>query len=769
MAIFRKRLIEGWSFRILDTEDLPISVCLPHNPFVSDLDGCDHWQGLCEYRRALKLDAIQEDAKYVLHFGAAMHTTAVAIDGERVGGHSGGYLPFEVDITQWVADGCEHVLTVVVDNTDNAEVPPGKPSDELDFCYYGGLYRHVELRVYPSIHITDPVSASVVASGGIFVRTEKLNSEEATLAISVHVANGSNLNRPYCIRYRILDESKKIVASNTHESQVLVAYDDRTHVFSEVIRNPQLWDLDAPLLHTIVVEIVSPEGVLIHCVEERFGIRWIDVSRSEGLRLNGKRIRPLGTNRHQDYPRIGYALSDAAQYRDAKRIKEAGFDYVRLSHYPQSPAFLDACDELGLLVMNCIPGWQFLGGEAFREACFQNARDLVRRDRNHPCVIFWELSLNETEMDEAFMSELMRIGHEEFPGDQMLVCGWIDRFDVFIHSRQHGKIHTWQNGDKALVVAEYGDWEFYASNEGFDQKTGAGLLADWSNSRAFRSEGERRLRRQAHNHIVALNDTLSSPAVTDGLWSMFDYPRGYSPTRAACGVMDIHRLPKYSYFFFRSQRSPDQVSDRWKGGPMVYIASRWVENSILDVLVFSNCQQVSLTVNGKMHGPLVPSLTLNNQHLRYPPFLFQLDRFERGTLEATGLIDGIAVARHCIATPGTPARLTLQISDEGIFGNPHEADVLLAHARLVDQAGNICKMATNEVAFEIVGGARIVGPENVLCESGVASIVLHRSPGCDRFTLVATCEGIGATSFEYCIGGTMVGSSERPEAPKPLG
>ncbi|MDQ8205018.1 glycoside hydrolase family 2 TIM barrel-domain containing protein [Pelagicoccus sp. SDUM812003] len=749
MAYFRERLVDGWSFRILDQEDGPFPVFLPHSPFVADLDGCGHWQGLCEYTRTLKVGIVEPDTRYVLYFGAAMHTAEIAIDGECAGSHSGGYLPFEIDVTRWLADGREHILTAVLDNRDDGDVPPGKPVDELDFCFYGGLYRHVELRAYPSLHISDPISAGVVGSGGVFVRTGNLDAKEATLLISAHVVNDSNSDRAFVLRYAIENEQRELVVSGEIESGEVPAGKDQEYSFSAKVSDPVVWDLASPHLYTIAVELVSPNGSLIHRVQERFGIRHIAVSRSGGLQLNGKRIRPRGTNRHQDYPRIGYALSDAAQYRDAKRIKEAGFDYVRLSHYPQSPAFLDACDELGILVMNCIPGWQFIGGDAFREACYQNARELVRRDRNHPCVIFWELSLNETEMDEAFMTEMMRIGHEEYPGDQMLVCGWIDRFDVFIHSRQHGKIHTWKNEDKALVIAEYGDWEFYASNEGFDQKTGAGLLADWSNSRAFRREGERRLRRQAHNHIVALNDTLSSPAVTDGLWSMFDYPRGYSPTRAACGVMDIHRLPKYSYFFFKSQRAPSEGSERWSGGPMVYIASRWVENSILDVLVFSNCEEVALKLNDEEFGPLEPSRTSNNQRLPFPPFLFQLEKFERGALEAVGFIGGVEVANHQLATPGAPSRLTLQIADEGIQGEESETDVLFAHARVVDEDGNICKTAMDTVAFECGSGVEIVGPKDVPCESGVASVVLVRHPGCKSFSLSVSSVGLAGAKSVY--------------------
>lgn len=750
MGSENQQLIGGWSFRQCDEGQGWQSVYLPHSPFVADLDGNNHWRGVCEYRRSLQVEQPESTGRHVLYFGAAMHTAIVKMDGVVAGRHEGGYLPFEIDVTKWLSDGEEHELFVELDNSDNSNIPPGKPLDELDFCWYGGLYRNVELRYYPSLSITDPVAAGEVAGGGVFVRTRSANQEEAVLDLRIHIVNTGKLDRIFTLEYKVRDSDFRIVSEGAAEGQSLGS-NGSTHVESELkVNNPLLWSPQNPSMHMLEVSILDEKGDVVDRRTERFGICHLVVSRSEGIVINGTRIRPNGVNRHQDYPRVGYAMSDAAQYRDAKLIKESGFDYVRLSHYPQSPAFLDACDELGILVMTCIPGWQFLGEDTFQEACYQNARDLVRRDRNHPSVIFWELSLNETEMSQEFMDTMQAIGHSEYPGDQMFVCGWIDTFDVYIHSRQHGKIHSWENGNKPLVIAEYGDWEFYAANEGFDQKTGAGLLADWSNSRAFRGAGERRMRQQARNHIAALSDTLASPAVCDGLWSMFDYARGYSPVRAACGAMDLFRLPKYSYFFYRSQRDPIESSIDWSAGPMVYVASRWSERSHLNILVLSNCERVELFLNEKLIGESHPSRTSVNQHLSYPPFVFEIEQFNSGSLEAVGYIGNKEVAKHSVATATDPVTVELRISDEGVQGELEQVDVLLAHARVCDKNGQLCNYSSMDVTFSIEGAAEIVGPRVASAESGIASVVIRRLPNCSVFAVKAECNGF-STTMEYCV------------------
>lgn len=747
MQPLRISLLRDWMFRT-DGGDEWQPAELPHCPFIPDPDRSDYWQGVCTYRRIISIPDPQREERLTVYFHGAMETAKVYIDGQLAGSHAGGYLPFEIDLSHILADGNEHALLVELDNRDNADVPPGKPHRELDFCKYGGLYRDVELRRYPAIHITDAATANEVAGGGIFVRTLQANEQEARLLVRVHVRSLADSPHEIQLEAYLRDRHGQEVGSASTGARLPPEAD--THLELELnISQPTLWSPADPHLHDLGITLKSREGTTIDHRRERLGIREIHLSRSGGFRLNGKRIRPRGTNRHQDYPWVGYALPEAAHRRDARLIKEAGFDYVRLSHYPQSPHFLDACDELGILVMNCLPGWQFIGGETFRIACYDQARRLIRRDRNHPCVVLWELSLNETVMDEPFMDRLHEIGHEELPGEQTYICGWIDRYDVFLHARQHGRIHTWANGDKPLVVSEYGDWEFYAQTEGFDQKSGRGLLDPSKNSRVLRRDGEVLLRQQACNHALALNDTLASPAASDGLWSMFDYPRGYDPVRAACGIADFFRLPKFSYHFYRSQRDPHETGVGWRGGPSVFIASYWTSESPLEVWVFSNTQTVELRLNGRTIERLQPARAKRFRHLPHPPFIFILDAFEPGTLEAIGFQDREAVASHRVVTPGAPSALRLRLDDDTRPTRTDERDLRFVRVEVADDDGNPCVHSEPPVTLTAQPSSAIVSPSTTHAEAGIASFLIRRPADGEAVKLQASSTSLRPAKLEW--------------------
>jgi beta-galactosidase len=724
------------------------------------------WQGVCWYRRRLRLEPDAGEGQVLLRFEGAMNVADVWLDGERIGRHLGGYLPFVLDLGARLQPGREHVLAVRLDNRDNPVTGP-KPLGELDFNLYHGLYRPVYLIRKDRLAITDPLLADRPAGGGVMVTYPRVSRERATVRVQAHVRNGYADGRELAVRVTVRQHDGAVVARSS-VPLTLGAGEDR-HVTQELeIRGPRLWSPASPRLYRLDCEVLSGTGVS-DAETLRIGIRRIAIG-ERGFAINGDRLFLRGANRHQEHPYIGYALSDAAQYRDARRIKDAGFDYVRLSHYPHAPAFMDACDELGLVVMDCIPGWQYFNPDpAFVDLQYRNCRDLIRRDRNHPCVILWEVSLNESAMPPEFVARAHAVAHEEYPGDQCFTAGWTRGYDVFLQARQHGGCRDGRN--RPCVVSEYGDWEYYAMNAGLDQSAWTDLTPAESNSRQLRWQGERALLQQATNFQEAHNDNLDTVAFADGLWVMFDYNRGYAPDVESSGCMDLFRLPKFSYHFFRSQRPPST-------GPVVFIASHWMPGSSPDVRVFSNCEEVALSLDGRLLERRRPDRDRTSTRLGYPPFTFGTGRFRPGRLEAVGYIAGRPVARHAVRTPGPIERLTLELDQAGRPVDRRRDDVLFCRALLRDTHESVVPDAWENVAFGVTGAAVLIGRNPCSSEAGVASILVRIppgqtaaavhavaiAPGADRSRLLGASLAVRGRAPRQRLVYTTDGTEPRPES-----
>lgn len=724
---------EGWQFLRADEPKARSpafdstnweTVTLPHSARIEALVAGSknhHWQGVCWYRKSFPLPASVADKVILLRFDGAMNVAEVWVNGQVAGKFMGGYLPYVMDISALVKPAATNVVSVRLDNRDNPITGP-KPLADLDFNLYSGLYRPAHLIIKDKLHITDPILADKVASGGVFITYPEVSATQATVRVQTHIQNADAKPREFRLRTTLLDAKGKSAASFESKPTSLAADMDEEMVQELRVPQPQLWSPHSPYLYRVRTELLAGRTV-IDAEETRIGIRHIEMTK-DGFRINGEKMFLRGANRHQAYPYLGNALSDAAQYRDARKIKEAGFDYVRLSHYPQSTAFLQACDELGLVVMNCLMGWQYFGKDpAFAELKYQESRQLIRRDRNHPSVILWEVSLNESDMPKAFIAKTHALAHEEYPGDQMFTCGWTKGYDVFIQARQHGGCT--KVTDLPCVVSEYGDWEYFAQNAGLAQHLWKDLQPAERNSRQLRGDGEVRLLQQALNFQEAHNDNLKTIAFADGLWVMFDYNRGYAPDIEASGVMDIFRLPKFGYWFFRSQREPNELVAGKPVGPMVFIANDWTGESPREVRVFSNCDEVDLYLNGKLMERRRPDQSRLTTHLKHPPFTFQLDRFEPGTLKAIGYISARAVTRHERRTPGTAARLNLEFDLAGRPFAQTGKDAVFCRAELRDAAGTKIPTGNFPVFFGVTGNARKATDNPLAFEAGIATLLLE--------------------------------------------
>lgn len=728
------------------------SVTLPHTAHIEAAKVQYVWQGVCWYRKRLPVDAAWHRKRVSIEFGAGMGIADVWVNGKAKSHHLGGYLPFTVDVTSEASAGGEMVIAVRLDNRDTQLAPPGKPMKALDFEYPGGLYRGAKLIVTSPVHVTDSIVANVEAGGGVFVTYENVSQTRATVRIKTHVINEGSDGQNAHVISRLIGPDGIAVQAKTEET-ALAAREARTFEQTIDVLSPKLWDPDHPSLYTLQSRVIV-NGTEVEQIQTRLGIRDLKIT-DNGLVLNGKRLDICGSNRHQEYPYLEYAISPEAAWRDARLIKEGGFNYVRLCHYPQDPAFISACDELGLLVQEPIPGWQqFWNNESFIAASQQNERDMIRRDRNHPSIVLWETSLNETRAAPVdFRRTSQEIAHKEFPGDQCFT--WGDSYS--------GSLWDIKDG----MLREYGDWAFGGNK---------------STSRQSRGDGGKAMLQQAWNFLWTFNylrrPSTDSKHVYMGsaTWVMFDYNRGANAEPCTCGMMDIFRLPKYVYYFYQSQRDPRVVRQDIGSGPMVFIANQWKAAATPEkVVVFSNCDEVELLINGKVigrqkpdggpdtsysQGHAISTDTMgtksdrtggnpfdggNCRNLAHPPFTFNDVTWAAGSVKAMGYINGKQAAFHEVRTPGKPAALRVQFDTVGVDLRTG-GDEVFVRAVVVDASGTVVSDATPAVKLTVAGPAALVGANPVNAEAGIASLLLQAGGEAGQITVTATAEGLPPAS-----------------------
>jgi beta-galactosidase len=726
------------------------SISLPHTANIEPAVIVDkQWQGTCYYRKFFTPHVSLRGKHIALKFEGAMQVADVYLNGKKLMTHLGGYLPFYLELSKHLKYGQENVLMVKLNNEDNPLVPPGKSMDNLDFNWHSGIYRNVWLMVKDPVHISDPTGANRVAGGGMFVKYSDVSPKKATVEVRIDIDNETKDEVEATVETKLIAPDGNVINSSVSSAVSIQPDGHRLFNLTFQVDNPLLWSPDYPNLYHLEATVLQ-NGEAVDVASETIGIRTFKWTAGQCY-LNGEPLFLRGTNRHQEYPYIGYALSDNANYRDAYKIKQAGFNFVRLSHYPQSKSFMQACDELGLMTMDAIPGWQFFGDAEFQDNAVRDVRNMVRRDRNHPSVVIWEASLNESNMSHEFMQRAHNAVHEEYPGKDVYTCGWKDDvYDVFIPARQHNKPpYYWNNynKEKPLFIAEYGDWEYYAQNAGFNQKAFENLTPDERNSRQLRKAGQKRLAQQALNYQEAHNSNLQGPACGDANWLMFDYNRGYAPDIEASGIMDIFRLPKFAYDFYKSQANIKPEVNREFCGPFIRIANFYNDPSFTEVRVYSNCDEVELLVNGRSLGHRKPDNNRISSHLPHPPCTFRLDNFEPGTLEARGYVNGKEITSAICRTPGKAALLKVWIDESGRPLVAGRKDVVFLYAAITDTNGTILPDAPGSIYFKVEGDAVLTGANPIDAEAGIASILLTGGEKKEPLKITATSKGLPAQTI----------------------
>ncbi len=720
-------------------------VIMPHNPPKNPPDpdplrpcwndpGGYHYEGISWYRKHFTLDNSYQGKKVSIEFEAINTVADVWVNGTHLTTHYGGYLPFTVDVTDHANFGAtENVIAVKADNTDNPDVPIGNAG----WFNWGGIYRDVRLHITDKLHVTDAVDANIVAGGGVFVTYPSVSTSQAQVQVKTHVKNEHASTKNCTVSNYIVDANDMVVGQMSDTNDIAAGF-DFTFTQSTKVYQPSLWHPNHPHLYTVYSEVYDG-NTCVDSYETRVGIRSIDFTQAEGFKINGKRLMFIGANRMQDYPYLGYAVGNYGQRRDALKLKGGGFQFIRTSQYPQDPAFLDACDELGLTVLAPIPGFQYIGGEAFKNHSYQDMRDLIRRDRNRPCVIAWELSLNETWWTDANYTPMaMSIGHAEYPGDQCFVAGWKDigvwggpaLYDIALRNADHDPNAWYYTGPLPLIINEYGHWRYRNNPPG-------------QTSDVHTIDAEKAMHGPASNHQHSLHNNRGVSFLSgDALWCGIDL------ACYASGVLDSFRLPKFSYYFYQSQRDPNLIMPGIDSGPMVFIANYWTAASPNDVKVYSNCEQVKLYINDVLQDSRSPDTGTNTANLLHPPFTFTGLTWEAGELKAEGYIDGQLAATHIVNTPS--AANSLEISFDTSVGNPtaNGEDIIFVFVSVVDSNGIVVPDTSNEVTLGLSGPAAFAGPNQFEAEAGIASFLVKTTTIAGEITVTATATALtGDTAY----------------------
>lgn len=693
----------------------------------SEASGCVNYQGEVWYRKHFTPEETWKGKQLFLHFEAIMGKAKVWINGTLVNEHYGGFLPVIANVTEYLNYEEDNVIAVWADNSNAPSYPPGKPQDMLDFTYSGGIYRDCWMIVHNNVFITDPNYENETAGGGLFVSFGHISQSQAEIRLDAHVRNSSNTYFSGKIEYQLFDKDNRRVCQASKTFSVSKGKARNTSLTIKV-EKPELWEPDSPYLYQLHVLLKDKSGHIVDGYRRRIGIRSIEFKGKDGFWLNGKPYPyPLiGANRHQDFAIIGNALSNSLHWRDAKKLRDAGLRVIRNAHYPQDPAFMDACDELGLFVIVNTPGWQFWNKEPiFAQRVYSDIRNMVRRDRNHPSVWMWEPILNETWYPEDFAKNVVDILHEEYPYPYCYAgC------DVTAKGHEYFPIHFTHplNGaGGAFNTSKIDPKISYFTREWGDN------VDDWNShnspSRVNRAWGEIPMQVQAQGYAktdykYTCYDVLyrnTRQHMGGCLWHSFDHQRGYHPDPFYGGIMDAFRQPKLSYYMFCAQR-PVEKNNRLiaENGPMVFIANAMTPFSPKDVTVYSNCDEVRLTYckNGKQfiykkektdEGMPSPIITFKDVwDVMYDKQLARKNKHEESYLLAEGIVDGEVVATHKVMPARRPSKIILWADNEGTETIADGSDLITVIAAIADENGNIKRLNNYHIKFEIEGPGELV-------------------------------------------------------------
>jgi beta-galactosidase len=706
-------------------------ITLPHTVTPLSWGNWDHtgWEKRWIYRKHFRLSA-PDGSRVFADFDGVMVNADVVLNGTGVGAHQGGYLPWSAELTRHLRDG-DNVLAVIVDARQVPVPPmggvagsglalggvagsglalggvagsglalggvagsglaqPGSGAAAIDFLQPGGIYRGVVLRVVPAVFLSD-----------VFARPVSPLAPSRSVAVQATIDAAAAPGGPVHLTATLLDGSRVLGTAGTSVSLSRTGT-TAARLTIAGIGEVDLWSPDSPQMYTTAVTLTNRPG-RSHTVRVRTGFREA-VFRPDGFYLNGKRLKLFGLNRHQHFPYLGMGAPARLQRKDAEILKrDLNCNMVRCSHYPQSPDFLDACDELGLMVWEEPPGWQHIGDAAWQDIVMQNVRDMIIRDRNRPSVIVWATRLNETAGRADLYAKTRQIA-AELDGTRQ-TTGAMNAYstrdwaqDVFAYDDYHGS-----QGNAYLLAPLPG--LPYLVSEAVGALSGPPTYR-WADPGAV-------LARQALLH-AQVHATARSGDRYAGLlgWAGIDYASLNGGDRIwqnlkTPGVIDTFRVPKPGAAIYRSQISPDIR-------PVIAPAFFWdFGESSPDgpgpgAMIATNCDRLELYVAGEHVASRTPD-TENFGGLAYPPVFADLtvDGTAAPELRIVGYVRGTPVASLRMAADTSADHLVLSVDDDAIQADG--TDTTRITFRAADRYGNTRRSVTGSVTLSLDGPAVLVG------------------------------------------------------------
>ena len=671
------------------------------------------------YRRRFKLPPEARGRHVFVDFEGVMTASTVWINGVKLGEYKGGYTPFSFDLTPHIDFAGENVLAVDVDSSERPDIPPF--GYQIDYLTFGGIYREVAVRAVPGTFIEN-----------IFAKPKDVLSASPRVEVDCFVQHLEDSKEPLTLEVELRD-GKQVLAKATGQVAASAATaESMAHsVVLENLGTVKLWDLTNPNLYTVHVRLLHGTRV-VDQDSRRIGFRQAEFT-DHGFELNGKVIKLRGLDRHQTFPFVGQAMPAKPQRRDAEILrKKLKCNIVRTSHYPQSRHFLDACDDIGLLVLEEIPGWQHIGDEAWKLISIDNVGRMIRRDWNHPSIILWGVRINESLDDHDFYVRTNAFAHKLDP------------------TRQTGGIRYFQESEFLEDVFTMNDFGWPMKPPNHPRYLNTEFAGHTFPTKTI--DSKERLMEHTIRHARVHDQLASNPQYAGGIgWCAFDYNThsdfGSGDRICYHGVTDMFREPKPAAGFYKSQCDP---AEEVVLEPAFHWAAGDESIGFTKAMVCSNCDHLKFYVNDKLVAEADPDKE-QFKYLRYAPFTADFRRSGVrgwGDLRIEGYIEGKQMIAKTFSGKGIDQKFSLLSDDTEL--NADGADTTRVVLRVTDEYGAIRPFANDAIKLKLEGPAEIIGDNPFALIGGTGAIWIRAKelPGTVRLTATHPVLGTQHVQFE---------------------